>query len=149
MCAADKNTSFACLYGVINMECPDDGLVFIVSAEYGQYASECSDECCDPNTGVDCTESLEEYYDKGWSDLKLACNYNSQCEFQHTSHLMTSCSEQRLADYLSITYVCSNGERPQTSRIAIITLNICPTHMSWWRSNGTTLFVQTRIFMQL
>ena len=109
--ASDDTTSHACLYGVINMECPD-GLVFIVSAEYGQYASECSDECCDPDTGVDCVESLEDYHDKGWSDLKLACNYNSQCEFQHTSHLMTSCSEQRLADYLSITYVCSNGERP-------------------------------------
>ena len=125
--ASDDTTSHACLYGVINMACPD-GLVFIVSAEYGQHALECSDECCDPDPGDDCTESMEDYYDKGWSDLKLACNYNSQCEFQHTSHAMTSCSQQSLADYLSITYVCSNGERPQTSHIFAITDGMSITH---------------------
>ena len=108
--ASDDSTSFACLFGVIDMACPDDGLVFIVSAEYGQYASECGDECCDPIPGADCTESMEEYSDISWTNLKLACNYNSQCEFQHMAHAMTSCSEERLADYMSINYICSNGE---------------------------------------
>ena len=129
--ASDDSTSFACLFGVIDMACPDDGLVFIVSAEYGQYASECGDECCDPIPGADCTESMEEYSDISWTNLKLACNYNSQCEFQHMAHAMTSCSEERLADYMSINYICSNGEWPRTSRIFTISrLNVLdyPNH---------------------
>ena len=118
--ASDDTTTFACLHDVINLEC-SDGLIFIVSAEYGHYAFECSDECCDPNTGIDCTESMQDYNDRSWNELRLACNYNSQCEFYHASHMMTSCSEQRLADYLSITYVCSNGKTtPQTSRASLM-----------------------------
>ena len=119
--ASDDSTSFACLFGVIDMACPDDGLVFIVSAEYGQYASECGDECCDPIPGADCTESMEEYSDISWTNLKLACNYNSQCEFQHMAHAMTSCSEERLADYMSINYICSNGEWPRAPLVFTIT----------------------------
>ena len=118
--ASDDTTAFACLHDVINLECLDDGLVvFILSAEYGHYALECSDECCEPSTGIDCTESMQDYNERDWNELRLACNYNSQCDFQHTSHTMTSCSEQRLADYLSITYVCSDGETSQTPRISL------------------------------
>ena len=54
---------------------------------------------------------MEDYNDVQWANLKLACNYNNNCGFQHNPHLMTSCGDgEQLADYLTINYVCSNGE---------------------------------------
>ena len=103
-------TEYACLYDAIDMSCPDDGLVFIVTASFGQYASACDDTCCVPDTANDCTEIMQDFNELQWSDLKLACNYNNACVYQHGSHLMTSCPVQKLADYMTITYVCSNGE---------------------------------------
>ena len=103
-------TQHGCLHDVIDMSCPDDGLVFIVTASFGQYASACDDECCVPDAANDCTELMKDYNDVQWANLKLACNYNSVCLFQHTAHMMTSCPEQKVADYMTITYVCSNGK---------------------------------------
>ena len=97
----------------MSMSCPDDGLVFIVSATYGINAntSACGEECCAPDAASDCTEELTEFDEGAWTNLKLACNYNNNCGFQHNPHLMTSCGDgEQLADYLTINYVCSNGE---------------------------------------
>ena len=106
---ADDTTLYTCLYDVINMSCADDGLVFIVTASHGQYASTCSEECCVPDAANDCVETLEGYDAEEWNNLKLACNYQTDCLFQHRPHVMTTCGANDAADYLAITYVCSNG----------------------------------------
>ena len=114
---ADDTTTYTCTYDIVELSCPADGLVFIVTASYGQYATTCDDDdaCCAPDVANDCTETLEQYNEEAWVDLKLACNYNSQCVFQHNIHSLTSCPQQPIADYMTVTYVCSNGKAVSSS----------------------------------
>ena len=91
------------------MTCSGEGEVLIATAQYGQYAQTCDTECCEPDPANDCFESLDEYDAEEWGNLKLACNYQADCNFQHKLHAMTTCPQLKDADYLMISYVCSNG----------------------------------------
>ena len=110
---SDDTTTYTCTYDIVELSCPADGLVFIVTASFGQYATTCDDECCTPDVANDCTEVLEQYNTDAWADLKLACNYNRECVFQHDAHVMTACPQQQIAEYMTVTYVCSNGKPTQ------------------------------------
>ena len=94
------------------MFCPDDGLVFVATAAFGRYDFCPSGQCCEPDTDDDCVEELLEDHEDEWTNLKLACNYQNNCGYQHNPRVMTSaCSNGELADYLTVTYVCSNGKK--------------------------------------
>ena len=100
---------YGCVFDVMELSCDVGEMIFVTEALYGAYDATCEDECCVPDRGVDCLESISSEDLDTWNLIRVDCNYKESCLFQYQGHELLPCSVA-LADYMIITYTCASGK---------------------------------------
>ena len=108
----DTKQAFTCVLNVATLSCPRNYQINLISAAYGQYATTCASQCCNPDSS-DCTESLETTAPLDWEGLVESCQNKTFCQVEHSGRALGSCSEPYWSDYLAIGYNCIAGMKQQ------------------------------------
>ena len=103
---------FQCSASQVNLTCPDNQLIFITDAHYGQFGYTSTQDdltCKPPNPQYDCVEGMEENAPADWLLLKTLCDERSSCSFVTPIGVMTSCGESASSDYAVVFFQCLPG----------------------------------------
>ena len=113
---------FQCSASQVNLTCPDNQLIFITDAHYGQYGytSTQDDLTCKPPSPLrDCIEKMEESSPVAWDILKDLCDGETTCTFNAQFGSMTTCGETLIADYTVVFFECQPGLLPALCQLKL------------------------------
>ena len=98
-------TQFSCTADTVTLSCANNRTILTTSANYGQYANNCS-ACCAPNPGYDCTELVEENRPSDWLAIQALCDGQTSCQFQNLGSIIDSCQAGYQSDYIQLFFDC-------------------------------------------